>query len=206
MGTLVVGTFTSLDGVMQAPGAPEEDRDGGFELGGWSVPFFDETVGEVVSRLHLDAAGFVMGRRTYDILAAHWPRVTDPDDALAAKLNAAPKYLVSRTRATGDWAPTTVLADAAALADAKAAADGHLQVIGSAGLVQSLLASGLVDELHVWTFPVVLGRGKRLFGDGARPAGLELADAVVSASGVTLATYRVTGEPRLGSFALDGEG
>jgi dihydrofolate reductase len=207
MGRLVVGTMTSLDGVVQGPGGPDEDRDGGFDLGGWVFPHVDESVARVIDPPYLGASGFVLGRRSYDLLAAHWPLVTDPDDALAAKLNAAPKYLVSRTRSTGDWSPTTVVPDLAALADAVSATDGYLQVIGSAALVRSLLAEGMVDEILLWTFPVLLGAGKRVFADGARPAGMELADVVTTPNGVVVSRYRVAGEPRVGSFALDaGEG
>jgi len=205
MGRLTVTTFTSLDGVMQAPGAPNEDVDAGFALGGWLVPHMDEAGGEAVVRVHLAAAGFVLGRRSYDILGSHWPRVTDPDDPIAAKLNSAPKYLVSRSRTSGDWSPTTVVNDTAALRRAADDADGDLLVIGSSNLVQSLLAERLVDVLHVWTFPVLIGEGKRLFGEGTRPAGLELRDSAVFPSGVIRATYAVAGEPRTGSFALAEE-
>lgn len=199
MGRLTVTTFVSLDGVMQGPGGPEEDRDGGFALGGWLVPHMTEESGGAVAQVHLDAAGFVLGARSYDLLGSFWPQVPD-DDPLAAKLNGAPKYLLSRTRTTGDWSPTTVLHDTAALRRAADDADGDLLVIGSSDLVQSLLAEGLVDALHVWTFPVVLGEGKRLFGAGTRPAGLELQDATVFPSGVIRSTYALDGEPRTGSF------
>jgi dihydrofolate reductase len=205
MGRLTVTTFISLDGVMQAPGAPNEDVDAGFAFGGWLVPHMDEAAGEAIARVHLAAAGFVLGRRSYDILGAHWPRVTDEGDPLAAKLNSAPKYLVSRTRTSGDWSPTTAVSDTAALRRAADDADGDLLVIGSSNLVQSLLAEGLVDVLHVWTFPVLIGEGKRLFGEGTRPAGLELRDSAVFPSGVIRGTYAVAGEPRTGSFALAEE-
>lgn len=206
MGRLTVTTFVSLDGVMQGPGGPDEDRDGGFPFGGWLVPHMDEAGGEAVTRVHLEAAGFVLGARSYDLLGSHWPRVPEEGDPLAAKLNGAPKYLVSRTRTSGGWAPTTVLPGTAALRRAAGDAEGDLLVIGSSDLVQSLLAEGLVDALHVWTFPVVLGEGKRLFGAGTRPAGLELQDATVFPSGVIRATYAVAGPVRTGSFMLDGDG
>ena len=206
MGRLTVTTFVSLDGVMQAPGGPDEDREGGFAYGGWLVPHLDEAGGEAVLRVHLDAAGFVLGRRSYDILGGYWPRVTDAGDPMAAKLNGAPKYMVSRTRTSGDWAPTTAVADTAALRRAADDADGDLLVIGSSDLLQSLLTEGLVDLLHLWTFPVLIGEGKRLFGRGTRPAGLELTESAVFPSGVTRTTYAVVGEPRTGSFALPGEG
>ena len=205
MGRLTVTTFTSLDGVMQAPGAPNEDADAGFALGGWLVPHMDEAGGAAVERVHLEAAGFVLGRRSYDLLGAHWPRVTDEGDTLAAKLNSAPKYLVSRTRTSGDWSPTTAVPDTATLRRAADDADGDLLVIGSSNLLQSLLAERLVDLLHVWTFPVLIGEGKRLFGEGTRPAGLELRYSAVFPSGVIRATYAVAGEPRTGSFALAEE-
>jgi dihydrofolate reductase len=205
MGRLTVTTFVSLDGVMQAPGGPEEDREGGFAHGGWLVPHMDEAGAEAVLRVHLDAAGFVLGRRSYDILGAYWPQVTDEGDPMAAKLNGAPKYMVSRTRTSGHWSPTTAVPDTAALRRAADDADGDLLVIGSSDLLQSLLAEGLVDALHVWTFPVVLGEGKRLFGTGTRPAGLELQDSAVFPSGVIRSTYAVAGEPRTGSFASDAE-
>ncbi|HTI32052.1 MAG TPA: dihydrofolate reductase family protein, partial [Miltoncostaea sp.] len=153
----------------------------------------------------LDAAAFVLGARSYGLLGSHWPKVPDEGNPLAAKLNGAPKYLVSRTRTAGDWAPTTVLPDTAALRRAADEADGDLLVIGSSDLLQSLFAEGLVDVLHVWTFPVVLGEGKRLFGAGTRPAGLELRDSAVFPSGVIRATYALAGEPRTGSFMLDAE-
>ncbi|HMO00759.1 MAG TPA: dihydrofolate reductase family protein [Miltoncostaeaceae bacterium] len=203
MGRLTVTTFVSLDGVMQAPGGPGEDVDADFAYGGWLVPHLDEAGGEAVGRLHLDAAGFVLGARSYDLLGSHWPRVPAEGNPLAAKLNGSPKYLVSRTRTSGDWSPTTVVSDLAALRRAADDADGDLLVIGSSGLLQSVLAEGLVDALHVWTFPVVLGAGKRLFGVGTRAAGLELQEAEVFPSGVIRATYAVAGEPRTGSFALD---
>ncbi len=205
MGRLTVTTFVSLDGVMQAPGGPGEDVDAGFAFGGWLVPHMDEAGGEAVARVHLEADGFVLGSRSYGLLGSHWPRVPDEGNPLAAKLNSAPKYLVSRTRASGDWAPTTVVPDTAALRRAADEAEGDLLVIGSSDLLQSLLAEGLVDALHVWTFPVLLGEGKRLFGTGTRPAGLELQDAEVFPSGVIRSTYTLAGEPRTGSFLLDDE-
>jgi len=205
MGRLTVTTFVSLDGVMQAPGGPGEDVDAGFAFGGWLVPHMDEAGGEAVARVHLEAAGFVLGTRSYGLLGSHWPRVPEEGNPLAAKLNGAPKYLVSRTRTSGDWSPTTVVSDTAALRRAADDADGDLLVIGSSDLLQSLLAEGLVDALHVWTFPVVLGEGKRLFGRGTRPVGLELQDAEVFPSGVIRSTYTVAGEPRTGSFLLDEE-
>jgi dihydrofolate reductase len=204
MRKLVVTTFMTLDGVMQAPGGPEEDPDGGFEHGGWSVGYWDERMGELALEIHLAAGGVLFGRRTYEILGSYWPRVGD-DDPMAAKLNAVPKYVASRTLDTFEWANSSLLdGDVPDAVGRLKAEDGDpLLVIGSSGLIQTLIQHDLVDTFKVWTFPVVLGEGKRLFGDGAIPAGLELNDIQTSTTGVTVATYERAGEIRFGSFALD---
>ena len=208
MRKLTVGTFATLDGVMQAPGGPDEDRDSGFEQGGWSVGYWDELMGRLANETHLAAGGFLFGRRSYEILASHWPRVGD-DDPLAAKLNSAPKYVASRTLTQDDltWSNSTLLeGDAAeAVAALKAEEGGDLFVIGSSDLLQTLLRHDLVDTFVVWTFPVVVGEGKRLFGDGAIPIGLRLADIQISTTGVTVATYERAGEIKIGSFGLETE-
>ena len=205
MGTLVLGTFVSLDGVMQAPGGPEEDTDGGFSLGGWVFPHFDEVGGEAVMASHERASAFLLGRRSYDILGSYWPQRGD-DDPMAAKLNSAPKYLASRTRTSGDWAETTVISDAATgVAELRRTLEGEIFVIGSSDLIQTLLAHDLVNELRLFIAPVVLGSGKRLFGEGTRPAGLELVESVTTPSGVIFQTYRTAGAPAQGSFLLDPE-
>jgi dihydrofolate reductase len=204
MRKLVVTTFMTLDGVMQAPGGPEEDPDGGFEHGGWSVGYWDERMGELALEIHLAAGGVLFGRRTYEILGSYWPRVGD-DDPMAAKLNAVPKYVASRTLDTFEWANSSLLdGDVPDAVGRLKAEDGDpLLVIGSSGLIQTLIQHDLVDTFKVWTFPVVLGEGKRLFGDGAIPAGLELNDIQTSTTGVTVATYERAGEIKFGSFALD---
>jgi dihydrofolate reductase len=204
MRKLVVTTFMTLDGVMQAPGGPEEDPDGGFEHGGWSVGYWDERMGELALEIHLAAGGVLFGRRTYEILGSYWPRVGD-DDPMAAKLNAVPKYVASRTLDTFEWANSSLLdGDVPDAVGRLKAGDGDpLLVIGSSGLIQTLIQHDLVDTFKVWTFPVVLGEGKRLFGDGAIPAGLELNDIQTSTTGVTVATYERAGEIKFGSFALD---
>jgi len=204
MRKLVVTTFMTLDGVMQAPGGPEEDPDGGFEHGGWSVGYWDERMGELALEIHLAAGGVLFGRKTYEILGSYWPRVGD-DDPMAAKLNAVPKYVASRTLDTFEWANSSLLdGDVPDAVGRLKAEDGDpLLVIGSSGLIQTLIQHDLVDTFKVWTFPVVLGEGKRLFGDGAIPAGLELNDIQTSTTGVTVATYERAGEIRFGSFALD---
>jgi dihydrofolate reductase len=204
MRKLVVTTFMTLDGVMQAPGGPEEDPDGGFEHGGWSVGYWDERMGELALEIHLAAGGVLFGRKTYEILGSYWPRVGD-DDPMAAKLNAVPKYVASRTLDTFEWANSSLLDGDVpdAVGRLKAEEGDPLLVIGSSGLIQTLIQHDLVDTFKVWTFPVVLGEGKRLFGDGAIPAGLELNDIQTSTTGVTVATYERAGEIRFGSFALD---
>jgi dihydrofolate reductase len=204
MRKLVVTTFMTLDGVMQAPGGPEEDPDGGFEHGGWSVGYWDERMGELALEIHLAAGGVLFGRKTYEILGSYWPRVGD-DDPMAAKLNAVPKYVASRTLDTFEWANSSLLdGDVPDAVGRLKAEDGDpLLVIGSSGLIQTLIQHDLVDTFKVWTFPVVLGEGKRLFGDGAIPAGLELNDIQTSTTGVTVATYERAGEIKFGSFAPD---
>jgi len=204
MRKLVVTTFATLDGVMQAPGGPEEDPDGGFEHGGWSVGYWEERMGELALEIHLAAGAVLFGRKTYEILGGHWPRVGD-DDPMAAKLNAVPKHVASRTLHTLEWANSSLLAGDVPVAVRRLKAeDGDpLLVIGSSGLTQTLIEHDLVDTFIVWTFPVVLGAGKRLFGDGAVPAGLELTGIETSTTGVTVATYERAGEIKFGSFALD---
>ena len=204
MRKLVATTFMTLDGVMQAPGGPGEDDNGGFAHGGWSVGYWDERMGELATEIHLGAAGFVFGRRSYEILASHWPKVGD-DDPLAAKLNEAPKYVASRTLEQLDWRNSTLLEGdvAEAIGRLKAEDGDYLLVIGSSGLLQTLLRHDIVDTFRIWTFPLVLGTGKRLFGDGTVPAGLRLADVETASTGVTVATYERAGEIAYGSFALE---
>ena len=201
---LVVGTFVSLDGVMQAPGGPDEDRDGGFEHGGWLVPHFDDDLGQIMDAWTDRADAVLFGRRTYEILAAHWPRVGD-EDPMAAKLNRVPKYVASRTLETVDWSGTTILEGDAAesVAALKEQGDGELSVIGSAELIQTLLRQDLVDELRLIVFPVLLGEGKRLFGEGTIPRGLRLVDTKVTSAGVAVHTYERAGALEYGSFALE---
>ena len=204
MRKLVVTTFVTLDGVMQAPGGPGEDDDGGFDQGGWSVGYWDERMGELALEIHLGAGGVLFGRKAYEILGGYWPRVGD-DDPMAAKLNAVPKYVASRTLETLEWRNSTLLEGdvAEAVARLKAEDGEYLLVIGSSALIQTLLRHDLVDTFKVWTFPVVVGEGKRLFGDGAMPAGLALTDLQTSTTGVTVATYERAGEIKGGTFSPD---
>ena len=201
---LVVGTFVTLDGVMQAPGGPEEDRSGGFEHGGWVVPFFDEVGGEVMEKWIARADGLLLGRRTYEIFAAHWPYVGD-ENAIAAKFNRVRKHVASRTLDRADWKNTTLISGnvADAVRNLKQEPGDELQVHGSGNLIQTLLAHDLIDEFRLWTFPVVLGGGKRLFAGGTVPARLELVETVTSSTGAVLHVYRAAGRPETGSFALE---
>ncbi|MET0474973.1 MAG: dihydrofolate reductase family protein [Mycobacterium sp.] len=203
MRKLIANTFLTLDGVMQAPGGPDEDTDGGFTLGGWSVNYWDDVMGDVMAKTMGVPFDLVLGRRTYDIFAAHWPRATEEDGA--KPLNAATKYVASRGNPALTWANSRLLDGAPENGiDALKAGDGpELQVHGSANLLQTLIRHGLVDEYRLWVFPVIAGSGKRLFADGAVPAGLSLVESTVSTTGVVIGTYRPAGAITVGSFALE---
>ena len=202
MRPLIVSTFLTLDGVMQAPGAPEEDPTGGFEHGGWSVHYWDEAMQERMGGAMAGGFDLLLGRKTYEIFAAYWPHTDGPG---AAALNDAAKYVASRTLDSVDWENSTLIeGDLAAAVTALKEQDGpEIQVHGSWDLIQSLLEQGLVDEFRLWTFPLVVGPGKRLFGDTTLPAGLELVDSAISSTGVVMATYRPAGDVEAGSFALE---
>jgi dihydrofolate reductase len=200
MRKLVVQTFLTLDGVMQAPGGPGEDDDGGFAYGGWSVNYWDDQMGQVMNELTSRPFAMVLGRRTYDIMAAYWPGA--PEETGAKVFNDAPKYVASRGRPTLEWSNSVLVeGDAADGIAALKREDGpELQVHGSANLIQTLLRHDLVDQFRLWVFPVVVGSGKRLFADGAVPAGLRLLDSKVSTTGVVMGTYERAGEVVTGSF------
>jgi dihydrofolate reductase len=201
---LVVGTFVTLDGIMQAPGGPEEDRTGGFEHGGWLVPFFDDMMGEVMIDWIRRADALLLGRKTYEIFAAHWPYVTG-DDPIAERLNRVPKHVVSRTLNRVDWYNSSfVKGDVVeAIRRLKGEPGSELQVHGSGDLIQTLLKHQLIDELRLWIFPVLLGTGKRLFGYGTVPARLELVETKTSSTGAVLQVHRAAGTLDYGSFALE---
>ena len=204
MRKLVVGTFLTLDGVMQGPGGPDEDRSGGFTHGGWVVPHFDDLMGQAMVEWIRRLDALVLGRKTYEIFAAHWPHVTAPDP-IAEALNRVPKYVASRSLKRGDWSPTTVIGGdlPEAINQLKGEpGSGELQVHGSGELIQTLLKHGLIDEFRIWLFPVVLGSGKRLFADGAVPASFELLETRTSSTGVVLHVYQAAGRPSYGSAAL----
>ena len=201
MRPLVVTTFVTLDGVMQGPGGPEEDTSGGFSSGGWVVPYFDEQLGGQMDRWFGGAEDFLLGRGTYDIFAAHWPH-QEGDDAVTVGLQTKTKHVASRTLTTLEWATARLLdGDAVEAVRALKATDGgELQVHGSAGLLQTLLAADLVDELRLLVFPVVVGPGKRLFADGAVPRAWRLTSSSATPAGVLVCTYRYDGELRTGHF------
>ena len=203
MRELVVTAFLTLDGVMQAPGGPEEDPSGDFTLGGWSVTYWDATMEKAMDEAMQSPYDLVLGRKTYEIFAAHWPFAGD--DPMAHKLNSATKYVASHTLERADWANTKLVAGdiPTEIARLKNGDGPELQVQGSWDLIQTLLTANLVDEFRLWIFPVVVGSGKRLFGDGAMPASLKLVDIKTSTSGVVMASYRPDGELVVGSFAFD---
>lgn len=201
MRKLIVSTFVSLDGIMQAPGGPEEDPTGGFTLGGWTFNYWD-------AAMDISASGFdgkdrelVLGRRTYEIFDAYWP-YQPVDDPVARTLNAAKKHVASRTLTTLHWNNSALLRGdvVAAISALKTGPGPDLQVIGSGNLIQTLQAASLIDEYNVWTFPAVLGRGKRLFGEATRPFALRLVRSQVSSTGVVMSTYVPDGDVRPGSF------
>ena len=204
MAELTVTTFISLDGVMQAPGGPEEDTSGDFPHGGWVFPLADEVMGTEVVENFSRAEAFLLGRTTYDIFASHWPRFPDPKDPIAFKLNNLPKYVASRTRSTFSWQNSQHLPDVVSgVAELKRRYRGEVQVHGSAGLLQTLMEHDLIDEYRIMTFPVLLGRGKRLFGAGTVPRSLKLVRTATSGTGVVFGVYRPAGALKTGSFALD---
>jgi dihydrofolate reductase len=200
MRRLIVTTFVTLDGVMQAPGGPEEDTSGGFTGGGWTVPHFDDEVGAFMGQTMGVPFDLVLGRRTYDIFAAFWPHASEEEGA--GPLNAATKYVASRGRPDLTWERSVLLEpDPVTAIRALKAEDGReLQVHGSGDLLQTLLGADLIDEFRVLVFPVVLGSGRRLFGDGTAPRGLRLLESRTSGTGVVMSRYAAEGEVRTGTF------
>ncbi len=205
MRKLIVSTFVTLDGIMQAPGGPEEDPTGGFTYGGWSFHYWDDMMGQVMGEYMARPFELLLGRKTYEIFAAYWPKVKD--DPGADKLNSARKYVVSRTLDKVNWNNSTLVTGdvAQAVRNLKGQKGPEIQVHGSGNLIQTLLKHGLIDEFLLWIFLVTIGKGKRLFGEGTQPAGLRLMDSKTSTTGVVIAIYEPAGELKTGSFALDKE-
>lgn len=201
---LTLHTFLTLDGVMQAPGGPDEDPGGGFEHGGWSAPYGDQDFGAAMAGWFGQVDAFLLGRKTYQIFTGHWPHVTDPGDPIASKLNTLPKYVASATLEDVSWNNSSLLGGdvSAEVAKLKERPGRELQVHGSGQLAQTLIEHDLVDEYRLLIFPVHLGSGKKLFRDGARAAALRLTSTSVTGTGVIIATYEPDGPARHGSYAL----
>jgi dihydrofolate reductase len=204
MRKIIVATFTSLDGVMQAPGGPQEDPTGGFAFGGWVAPHFDPALGAAMGEIFGRPFDLVLGRKTYEIFAAHWPYVTDPNDPIAPMFNRITKYVASRTRPKLAWQNSQLLGDdvVAALRKLKNGDGPDLLVQGSGDLLQTLWQNALVDEFSVLIFPVVLGKGKRLFGSGTTPGGLRLVKSQSFPTGVIVTKYVPDGAVKSGDFQL----
>jgi dihydrofolate reductase len=207
MRKLVAGTFVTLDGVMQAPGGPDEDRDGGFTHGGWLVPYFDDKFVQLMTEWTLQAGAFLLGRKTYEMFAASWPTSTDPADEIAAALNTRPKFVASRTLDKVTWNNSHLLKGDVAeeVAKLKAQEGGEIQVHGSSNLLQTLLKHPLIDTLRIWQFPVVVGAGKRLFGEGAIPGSFRLVDTQQTAAGAVLHVYERAGGLEYGEVEVGQE-
>ena len=206
MRKIIVAAFLSLDGVMQAPGAPSEDTEGGFAYGGWLVPYADEVFGNSMGELFSRPFELLLGRRTYDIFAAHWPRVpADSEDAsIAVLFNGVTKHVATHRPESLAWQNSRGLGDdiVASLRMLKQQDGPDLLTQGSSELVHQLLATDLVDELRLLVFPVLLGKGKRLFDEGSQPAAFRLESSVASPSGIVISRYSREGEVKTGSFGL----
>ena len=203
MRRLIVTTFLTLDGVMQAPGGPEEDPSSGFAYGGWSVNYWDDEMGRFMDGVMGKPFDLVLGRKTYEIFAAYWPHA--PEEAGGKPLNDATKYVASHTLKSLDWGPSVLLEGdvAKAIAALKQQDGPELQVHGSGNLIQTLLQNNLIDQFHLWTFPVVIGSGQRLFVDGTVPGGLKLVGTAISTTGVVIGTYVPAGPLETGTFEVD---
>jgi dihydrofolate reductase len=201
MRKVIGGVFQSLDGVMQAPGGPEEDPTGKFELGGWTTTFWDDKMGAAMGGIFSGPFDLLLGRKTYEIFAAHWPFVGDADPIGAAFTKAA-KYVLTRGNDPLDWQNSHRVKDIGSVSKVKASDGPDLLIQGSTSLYPHLLAAGLIDRLFVMTFPVVLGKGKRLFGEGTPSGALKVVNHDVSTTGVVIATYEPAGKVPTGSFQL----
>ena len=205
MRPLVVTTFLTMDGVMQAPGGKGEDPSGGFRFEGWIVPHFDDAGGRQIGEWFAGAQDFLLGRRTYEIFASHWPKVPTEGDPIAAALNEKTKHVASRTLTSVDWNAARLIEGdlPAAVRALKAEDGGELQVHGSGGLVQTLLREDLVDELRLIVFPVTLGEGRRLFAEGTIPRTWRLTQSSATTTGALITSYQRAGEVELGTFRLE---
>jgi dihydrofolate reductase len=202
MRKIIVLSFVSIDGVMQAPGGPSEDVSGGFKYGGWTVPYFDEFSGKVMVEQMGHPFDLLLGRKTYDIFAGYWPNHNDPDDPVGSGINKATKYVVSHSNLDVTWKKSVVITgDVVSEIKKLKEQDGpELQVHGSSNLIQTLLKNDLVDELWLKIFPITLGSGKKLFADGVIPTAFELIESKTSPKGVIVASYKRAGKVETGSF------
>jgi len=202
---LTLHAFMTIDGVVQAPGGPQEDPSGGFAYGGWSFPYGDQDFGTAMTGWIGQASAFLLGRKTYEIFRGHWPKVTDPDDPIAGQLNTLPKYVATTTLTSADW-HNSILLDgdvAGQVAKLKEQPGGELQVHGSGELAGTLIDHDLIDEYRLLIFPVHLGAGKKLFRDDTKAAALRLTGSTTTSTGVIIATYEPAGPVRQGSYALE---
>lgn len=202
---ITLTTFLTLDGVMQAPGGTEEDTSGGFEQGGWLVPFYDDDMGRFMEGVFGRVDAFLLGRRTYEIFAGYWPKVTDENDPIASRLNKLPKYVASTTMDKADWNNSTVISGDVVeeVGRLKKQPGRELQIHGSGVLAQSLMRHDLIDEYNLLVFPVVLRAGRRLFEEGGLPTSFKLVDSSTTEAGIAIHTYRPVGRPEYGTFELD---
>lgn len=202
MPKIVVNAFLTLDGVMQAPGGPDEDKEGGFEHGGWQFPYSDEVMGRIITEGVEDADGFLLGRKTYDIFSNYWPKVTDPNNPIATALNSRPKYVMSKSLKSVDWNNSSLISgDAVAeLRKLREQPGKTIQTWGSANALQTLLKNDLIDEYRIFIFPVVLGSGKRLFGEGSTPTALKQIETATSEKGGTYHRLERAGKPTYGTM------
>lgn len=203
MRKIITTTFVTLDGVLQAPGGPEEDPTKGFNWGGWSFNYWDEIMNSTMNDFMSRKFDLLLGRYTYEIFAAHWPYISG--DPVSEKFNKANKYVVSHMKIKLDWQNSILITGnvVSELKKLKEKDGNELWVHGSGNLIQTLLANDLVDTFYIWTFPVIIGKGKRLFADGSRPQGLKLIDSKTSSTGVIITSYEPAGDLKTGSFALD---
>ncbi|MGH8228196.1 MAG: dihydrofolate reductase family protein [Steroidobacteraceae bacterium] len=202
MPRIIVNAFLTLDGVMQAPGGPDEDPEGGFLHGGWQAPYVDDVMGRLVAEGFADADGFLLGRKTYDIFANYWPKVTDPKDSIATALNSRPKYVLSRRLERVTWNNSTLIKGdvVAEIRKLRGQPGRTLHTWGSTEALQTLLKNDLIDEYRMFIFPVVLGSGKRLFGSGTVPVALKQMESVTSTKGATYLRFAPSGKPEYGQM------
>jgi dihydrofolate reductase len=202
MPKIIVNAFLTLDGVMQAPGGPEEDPEGGFPHGGWQTPYTEDAMGRLITEGIKDADGFLLGRKTYDIFANYWPKVTDPDNPIATALNSRPKYVLSRSLDRVTWNNSSLIKGdvVAELRKLRQQPGRTLHTWGSTDALQTLLKSDLIDEFRLFIFPVVLGSGKRLFGSGTVPMALKQVESVTGEKGTTYRRLERSGKPQYGQM------